>query len=439
MNKLTSALRDNIPAVILIGAVTVVLGFRLLDFVNLYGSELVYKDRWQTMEPLFFDYSWWEGFAFQHGPHRLGLIFFLFKLDAYFGDWNCRVDLFAQASIYILTSFLALGLKIKLTKKLSYSDVIIPLILLSPHAAHTMFSNPFVHGLVPLFAVGLCYIYLIKHDFRRILALSIFSFLAAFTGFAFILIPVILLIWLFQAAGSNRYRKLIHVIPSLIGMAGVLFILITNVPKPSTEIVSFSASKGLEYAIGLIGSFFILQPDTTSLIIAGIALTLLIALAIYVFSKARFQIEDSMSKTILILLGGAVVFWVVNIYGRGHLSIGNVMASRYIPIGMLFALSIYFLFLKLDSDVLRSIVCIAYVLVLSRMQYKTDHRMNDIAVRSAQLKATTECLLEGNTIDECEEGVSAQYSLHPDPSRVGLQEKIDFLRENQLSIFRDRE
>ena len=169
LTNIRALLGNKLLVTILIGVVILVTGYRVFEFVTTYGCILIHGDRWQTMEPLFF-YStdWWRGFAFQHGPHRLGLIHFLFRADAYLSNWNSKVDLYVQAGIYVITVIVALRLKTKLYHKLNLADVIIPLILLTPHAASTLFSNPFVHGIVPLFAIGLCFIYFIQSEKRTL-------------------------------------------------------------------------------------------------------------------------------------------------------------------------------------------------------------------------------------------------------------------------------
>lgn len=389
------------------------------------------------MEPLFYSMSWWEGFTFQHGPHRLGLIHFIFKVIAQLSHWNARVDLFVQASVYVLSTLLALRLKVKLYKRLSYYDVVIPLIFLTPHAASTLYSNPFVHGIVPLFALALCFIYFIQSENIKIITLCIFTFLAAFTGFALVLVPGIMLISVVTMIRVKSTRKLKSALPGIIGLVSLGYILITNVPKPSSETYSFSFQTGLEYALALMGGFFINAPKSGVLIYVGLALLLFIPWALSLFLRARSIIHDSVVRTVLIMFVGVAVFWSVNIFGRAHLAIGNATASRYIPIGMLFALGIYFLLLKLESKLFRTILLSGFVLLTVRMQTHTKHRIRPIALESEAIQSFSQRLQDENQYRQILDDESQLRTIHPHPERIELKEKLEYLKENGLSVFRE--
>jgi hypothetical protein len=415
--------------------VSIFLGLRILDLVDTYGCVLIAQDRWQTLDPLFYNYNWWEGFSHQHGPHRMGLIYFIFKANAYFSHWNTRADLFLQAIVYVLSTAMALKLKVKLFGKLSFGDVIIPLIFLTPHAANTMFNNPFVHGLVPLFAISLCFIYFIRSENIKLIALCTFSFLAAFTGFALVLIPIIVFVEILRIIKDVSLRSVKYTLPSIIGISSFAYIVLTNIPKPSSEVFAFSLKTGIKYCLALAGSFFVVTPKNTTLIAIAVALFILFILLLFLLFKTNTSVSNPVNRSIIILLGSVLVFWAINAYGRAHLSVGNAMASRYIPIGMLFALSVYFLILKLERRYVQWVFTAIFFVLVLRIQFYTEYRYDFIAERSAYFKTVSNCLRQENNFEKCK-GVNSEYILHPKPKRIDLQSKLDYLEENKLNIFR---
>ncbi|NVK03341.1 MAG: hypothetical protein HWD92_00900 [Flavobacteriia bacterium] len=430
-------LKNPLVISVFIGMVAIITGYRIFDFVDTYGCMLIHGDRWHTMEPLFTEANLWEGFAHQHGPHRLGLIHFIFKVNASLSHWNGRLDLFLQAAIYVISALLALRLKVKLFGKLRLFDVAIPLIFLTPHAAGTMFSNPYVHGLVPLFALALCYTYFVESDNRRIIALSLLSFVAAFTAFSLVLIPVIVFLAGQRMMKDRTTRKLKFALPSLIGVGSVAFIFFTNMPIPSNSSTGYSIAEKAEYTLALIGSFFILEPNEQAILYVVIGLVILFILTVYILNKSGFTLARPQDRTLLILLSSVVVFWMLNIYGRAHLAIGNATASRYIPIGMLFALGIYFILLKLESKIFRTIVLSGFVLLIVRMQIHTDHRIRPVAAESHAIQSFSQHLQDEEQYIEILNDESQLRTIHPHPERIDLNEKLEYLKENGLSVFRE--
>ncbi len=173
--------------------------FRMLMHVYTLAPTILVSDRLATYNPLFYNYSWWDGFAYQHGPHRLGIIYMFFKITAWLSDWNGRWDLYLQAIIYAATATAALFLKHRITKKISISDFLLVLIFMNLNAGTTLLTNPYVHGIVPLLAIMLALIYL-KDSQKQWIYLSLFTVISGFTGFGFVLLPIIILIQIFTLA-----------------------------------------------------------------------------------------------------------------------------------------------------------------------------------------------------------------------------------------------
>jgi hypothetical protein len=412
---------------------TLVLGFRIFYLVYDGASVLYVLDRWHTQDPLFYHYSWWEGFAFQHGPHRLGVLYFLFKADAYLSDWNNRADMYVQALAYLLSALLALKLKVKLFGPIQWSDLLIPLIFLTPHAASTLLDNPFVHGLIPLFGLAFCFGYLISSRLRRVLWLSALCFLAAFSGFAFVYIPIVAALELIRFFRQPK-KQLYALIPAAVGVFSLAYVLLTNLPKESWEAQPFSLPDAIRYSLALAGNLFILQPKDSALIGVTCLFVGIVGMWIYFIAKGKGALLlNRVNLSIFLLLGGTLVFWVLNIYGRAHLSVGNAHVSRYIPLGMTFALSLYFCILKFNTPHLKTALLLLFFALLIRVQTHTHARLAPLLERASYYEETTECLLAERNFEQCK-GTDGHH-LHPDPQRIRLQEKLNFLRDRKLNIY----
>lgn len=433
MNKLLQNKALISLGVVLLG---LLLGYRIFMVVHLYAPTLIVMDKWHTLDPLFYNYNWWEGFSLQHGPHRLGIIYFLFKVDAFIGNWNNQTDMYVQAAVYVLTALLALRLKLKLIGPIHWSDTLIPLIFLTPHAGVTLTNNPFVHGLVPLFALSLCFIYLIKSERLQLFWLCIFSLLAAFSGFSLVCIPALLILEGIRFIRSKK-KTFPQGMPAMLGAMSLLFILLTNVPKTSSALHAFSPGTGIKYALALMGNLFLIQPKDSALIGVALLLTGVAGLGVYFILRKRTSFSDPVNVSIFLLLTSTAVFWILNISGRAYLSVGNAHASRYIPFGMLFALAIYFMVLKLKQSLLKPMILLIFFALLLRVQLHTEKRFAPIAERSDYYREVSSCLLHETNFDRCKGPKS--YYIHSNPERVKLQEKLDYLRVRKLNIFSERD
>ncbi len=411
-----------------------VLALRLFGFVDQYGSVLIVMDKWHTLEPLFYHQSWWEGFSLQHGPHRMGLIYFLFKANTSLGEWNNRWDLFTQAAFYVLSCILALKLKFKLFGSWQWSDLCIPLIFLNLHSAMTVLNNPYVHGLLPLFSLLLCYLYFIKHPVWRVSMLMLFAFLVTFTGFGFVLAPVLITLELVLFF-KTRPRFWWKLLPSLTAFSSFVYIFFTNVPKESWEKFPFTAKAAVKYSLALTNNIFLVSPNNRALAAGAVLLAGIACLFFFLLRSQYFSLKNPVFRSLFIILGGVVVFWALNIYGRAHLSVGNAHVSRYIPVGMLFALAVYFGVLELQQPkYLKQATLMLLLFLLLRVQLNTQHREAFAATRATYYAKVSNCLrTEGPDFYRCS-GLHPNY-IHPAPKRIRIQEKLKYLKDRQLNIW----
>ncbi len=418
-------------------AVSILLSARIFYLVDQYAPTIYFWDRWHTMEPAFYNLGFWESVSYQHGQHRLGLIAYIFKINAWLSNFNGRADMFLQAGIYVLSVVLALNLKLRLFHKLSVSDLIIPLIFLTPAATETFTGSPFVHGLIPFMAILLCHLYMLKSTLWKNLLIALTLVVSAFTGFVLVLIPAVLVVEFFFLIGRPRESRWGHLVLILLSAASLLYVYGSNKQFESMGAYSLEVLATLKYAVILLGDLFIVSTTFKDVLVASLTVLGAVALAGALLKRDKWKVTSHLWISIIILLGGSMVFCVLNILGRGHMDIANALADRYIPVGMSLALGVYFLLLKYNRKVVTYGGSLILILLLIRVHVNSSGPINKVKERYEAVKEWEDCLRQNELYLECEEKVVNKNALHPNPEWTDMQGKLDFLRENNLNIYSD--
>lgn len=420
--------------------ITVVLAARLFLFIDQYATVLPAFDRWRILDPVFYDMSWWEGFSYQHGVHRVGVIYFISDFLAEISEWNSRYEMFFQGGIYLLTSGMALMLKRRLFGRFSWGDLIIPAIFLTIHSATTITTGPFVHGLIPFFAIWLGLLYSGKNSIFSTLLKSLIIFAATFTGFGFVLVPAMAATELYFIVFDKKVKLSRHLIPMLVAIGSFIFLLISNVPNEAWDEQTFRIIPFLEYLI-LISNNIFLQGTTGRAIAMGLVLLVLLGILALKLWKRR-STNPSLVAVVILLVGSSLTFAVLNTLGRYYFGLDNALASRYIPVGMNIALGFYFLakHYQREKKMLGTLVQILLLVLIFRVQLRTVYLLNVTQKISTNLVEMEECLKKGITPDynACEHELSrGELPLHPHAERVNIQQKVEFFKENKLNIYND--
>lgn len=407
---------------------TAVLTFSLFTFVNNYAPVLIYMDRWMSMGPLFDDSPFWKGFTHKHGPHRMGLIYILFSITSYFSEWNSRADMFLQASIYSITALLALRLKYLLFKKLNWFDWVIPAIFITTQSALTVTFNPYVHGLIPFFAVSISLCYCINNITWRILSQALLAAIGVFSGFALVVSLTFLAVeGFFWLKKPSLKTALVLIIP----LASLTFMITTQGKSPP-----LSFDNPIEYYLQFITflslDFIVVRPLDywPALLVGGLSIL------IFLFWKNQNSESTSTLKTVLLLVGSSLIFVLLTAAGRADMGMGNALNSRYIPAMMPLMLGVYFLILKLDLNAWKYTFLMAFAAIMLRFHFMQDPpRINNVIKQSAEVAKWENCFLQNKSYNKCSEEINESFV--PESKKKGLQEKIDFLKANKLNIFKE--
>lgn len=147
-----SAPRQTRGPLIAAGGLIALLAFNWVAAIARFQVEGLYWDQWVFCRPLFQDHvSWLELFGRQHGPHRQGLAFDLTAVVMRWAHWDTRVEGLWIAGWLVVAAVLGVMWKRRLTGRLGWADLWLPLALLSVRQFETVLVVPNLsHSVFPL-------------------------------------------------------------------------------------------------------------------------------------------------------------------------------------------------------------------------------------------------------------------------------------------------
>jgi len=436
-----------LPHFLVLGAYFL-LGVRFFGLISRYAVNVLFLDQWDFDDAtLFQHHSIWEMFRWQHGPHRQGLGALSQWLIEPWIHWNGRYEAFGIGAIIVSAAVLALLLKVRLYGTIGYSDVIIPLLFLTPLQYETLVvtTNP-AHGSLPLLLTVLyCLCWLIRTYCRRYSCVLLVNFLLIYTGFGIFIGPVTptLLALDYYAnvrhlAPKYQWGSAVAVTISIASLAsffiGYKFQSAVDCFSPTPEnpvmylwfvALMFANAAGLR----------ILSLTPATLIGSIMLLLLLVGLSVAV-RRLLAQGADTWSRdaAIAALLAYCAVFCLNTAYGRLCLGLGGAGSPRYVPYVVLGLFGLHLYALSNHGRNLR-VSLVLVLLVLAMLSARPLDRINarSLEYLSNGKRVWRECYLDRHDIHECD--TLTQFQIYPHPEATRLQEKLDFLEHNHLNLY----
>jgi len=176
--------RERLPGIAVM-FFSFLLSIKLICFVKLHAVNLLFSDHWTYLKPLFDDSGAWERFNYQHGPHRQGLGFLISGWLMQISNWNTNLDSYFIGVVLCFSNILLLLLFRTLRGKFIWSDILCPLLILSPIHYETILLAPnSSHSIIPLFLIiASCLGFIIKNQLYASMYLLLSGFLLVYTGF----------------------------------------------------------------------------------------------------------------------------------------------------------------------------------------------------------------------------------------------------------------
>ena len=429
------------------GAVSLFQLDRLLAFTARNAVNVLYWDQWDFCTPLFERASLWRIFAWQHGPPRLGVGSVFAWLVAGLTHWNTRAEALATVGVVAAAAAAALLLKRAVFGSLAFTDVVIPLLLLSraQHEALVGVTDP-SHGPFPLLlAVLICLAWLHpRRPVRYALVLSL-NFLMIYTAFGWfmgLVTPALLALDCRRAARERDRSALVAGVAGLaVSLLSLASFFVGYVFVPGAEGFRFPYGNGFAYlryaglvfanVVGLKARY----GAVTSL--AGIVLMAcvvgVLAYHLVLMTRRAGGVERT-SRVIVILVGWCLLFGLGTAVGRVHLGADSADSSRYYLYVTAGALGLYCHLLATRRAVFRVsglAVVVAASLVAGLHLSQLD--LDTIEREANGKRAWRDCYLESEDVAGCDR--RAEFVIYPRPGATGLKAKLDYLERNKLNLF----
>lgn len=326
---------------------------RLFWFINRYSVDVPYWDQWDFYKAFFTPHSLWQIFAWQHGPHRQGIGFFLTWLVNELTGWNQRAQCFTIGLVMVAAALATLWLKGRLFGALRWYDLIIVLFVLSLRQWELYAATPNVsHGAMPLLLIVLsCIAWTVGNIYLRYTLVLILGFLATYTGFGMFVGMVNPLLLAADRWQAGRRRSRADTIAADVALLLAVLSLasfytnyrfapaVANFKFPDPNWHLYPSFMAFQFA-GLVGVLGV-AAGTLALgfaIMTGI-------LTVLAFSAARLlrgTTQDAPTRVIFFLLAFAMAFSANAAIGRLCLGLEAAASSRYYPLLVPAALGCYF-------------------------------------------------------------------------------------------------
>jgi hypothetical protein len=443
--------QDPIVLVVIL-CFTVLLVWRMFAWTNQYAVDLLYMDQWDFYTPLFNHAGIAQLFTWRHGPHRQGVGMLVIAALANLTHWNVRADAFAVASGISLATLLALLLKRRLFGTLTWSDLLIPALLLTMRQWESLISVPNLsHSAMPLMLLMLYALaWTIQQPRLRYVLILILNFLALFTGFGFFLgliTPVLLLMEVVRTAKFQGYKSAIPAaIACALSILSFASFFIGYVFEPAAPDFRFPHPKSYLYpemmallfanGAGFVGTGPLPNIIGWSLFLSAIAVALIHTRALLSAAPDSNAPTDKVRAVIWILIAFSMLFAAGMAVGRISLGVQMGTVSRYVTLVLPALLGLYFHLLTKKPSRWRRVILIGATAMLAifalHVRPHEEHAMTtyfNIKTRWREVYRQTQ------DIDRASR--AAGTNVHPDPAKTHLQQKLDYLKQNHLSLFAD--
>ncbi len=430
---------------LLVGIVFLLLADRFFTTISEYAVNIFFSDQWDFNDAtLFQHHSLWQMFSWQHGPHRQGVGALLELLAEPLFRWNSRTESFFVGGIILIAALCALWLKKRLYGRLSYSDVIIPLVFLSPLQYETLFVTAnFAHGPLPLLLIVLyCLAWTCRHLLLRYGLVLTINFLTIYTGFGLflgLLTPLLLAIDYWVNLRDAERGRIYFVLALLLSLASFGSFFIGYTLQPAADCFSFHLSSLTDYA-WYVALMFSLSFDArgTNALPTVVGLVVVCALLASLALSARGLLRARSGQwtrhaTIAIMTTFCLLFCLSTAYGRLCLGIEHAQSSRYVIYLNLGLLGLYFALLGISNTIARNaLVVILGVSLLGTIEPGKQMR-REMAGWPNVKQQWKNCYLAIGDMREC----NRYAQIYPEPENTHLQEKLDFLKRTRQNLFAD--
>jgi hypothetical protein len=430
----------------LVAIVFAVLAIRLFRLTGQYAVNVFFWDQWDFNEAsLFGHHSIWEIFRFQHGPHRQGAGGLLAAMVEPWFRWNSRTEAFLVTAIVVVAGLCMLWLKRRLFGPLTWTDVVIPMIVFTPAQWESEWSTAnLAHGILPVLLIVLyCLAWTWRNDRAKYALITALNLVTLYTGFGFflgLLTPVLLLAEYrrdHDRAGANRRYLLTCLAISVVSLASFFVGYRNEDASGCPSLFSAPPMAFAQFFSLMFASPFELRGTGPAATMVGVAVFAAVA-AIGAINWKRLMAGKSEERPVQIVLvtlsAYSILFCAAATMGRTCTGLAEAHSSRYAIYKQLAVLGLFFWTLSVHRPVWRKALPALLVILLIPSIFITAEDAEGMADFYKLKSGWRACYLRGIPADDCDDRNGAIY---PYPAVTHLQEKLDYLRAMRLNLFSD--
>lgn len=435
-----------------IAGVAAALGYRFFHFIGLNSVNILFWDQWD------FFTSFFPGghptlaklFLWQHGPPRLGLGLVIDRFLYTASGWNVRVEAFVIGACIFGAMLLALLLKRKLFRRLTWTDAAIPFIFLTLVQWDTMVGTPNLgYGALPLLLILLyCLVLIHPQDGLRYPLLLGINFLLIYTGFGLFMgivtIAVFALECYWRLRGSISTPIWRPFVALLVACAEQASFFVNYTFAPAADCFTFPHPPFKPYLVFFNVMFAnysgIWVPDAagwklpdTVMSLAGTAPAFILGVVflIQIYKLLKPEADYRPALVIGVLTGYSMLFALNTAVGRLCLGQGGAFTARYATLLIPAFLGLYLFAAGLRAPVAIRILamCLAAGLVVPGSLVTPPGYLYYVNGK----RAWAACYLQKESIAECDS--ETHFQVYPGAERTHLRQKLKFMKENRLSLF----
>ena len=420
-----------------------------------YQANTLYWDQWGFCEPLFNSLGPAAEFMQQLGPHRQGVAFVLTAQVMRWSDWDTRVESLWISGWLAVAAGLMLVWKRRLTGRLGWEDLWIPLAALSLRQFENVVLIPNAsHSVFPLVLVMVAALVLTRPlTLGRGLGLGVVGFLALFTGFGIFLWAALVGLsglWLLRAWRNGRRAEGWGMVAGAVLLVVALGLFLQGyVRDPSADEVTKTLSDYPKFVVLMLASRMELLQLTPLTWVAG---SVVAVMGVGAFAHACWRVVKDQSTTAgdvsaALLLGTGLGFACFTAMGRAHLGIEAAQASRYTPLLITIWLGLLAWAAARDGRIWRILpALLGWAMVGMGLSESWQRPWQEWPGRVGMSRATHASLenvlgkkLEWlevweTTGDWREAERRVPMGVHGDAASAQLDRKIQFLRDHRLSF-----
>jgi hypothetical protein len=423
---------------LVLAVVTLALCARLLLLIHRYAVDVFVWDQWDFLDTLFRPRSLWAMFNWKHGPHRMGVGLPLMVALERATGWNAVALPYLSAVATGLAAAAAVALKQRVTRTLSFTDVVIPFLVLNTSQWQVFLAIPNPsHGPLPLLLLlGFCLVLLAAPSVARTLGLVALDILTLYTGFGLWLGFLAPIVFLLELRGPRRALAALGLCASLAAL-GAFFVdyrfgrsacAVLGDPNPWRYPAFVGVLFARAFGATRLSSPLALVGGPLALGLAGVVVAAFVA-----DLRARGG-TDTTARVVWVLGAFTLLFAGATAAGRACHGMRIRVLSHYVPYLVPGLLALY-LYAAQRPGRARILGAVALLYVGLELWPRSIDRRGMRFYHEGKARWVA-CYLRHGDPELCQ--ARAGFSIYEDPRSPRLHDKLAFMRERSLGFFRSR-